>query len=139
MSTSILGSDHPKEIIGICDSANAILPTGSKFICPNEINNDIDIMVLVDNIGVFLETHGLEPHHNTYPGDYLVSCRQGIYNLLIVDDQSYFEKWKFATQLAVGLNLTKKDDRVFLFSNIIDHPTLHLNDTTNRTFTSQLF
>lgn len=115
-----------KRIIDICAAAIDVLPTGSKFICPSVTNNDIDIMLYVDDIINFYEKHKLVPSNQSYGDDKMLACREGIYNILLTENQDYFNKWKFATKLATGLNLVNKQDRVFLFSSIIDKEELHI-------------
>jgi hypothetical protein len=116
------------DILAICDRANSILLTGSKYICPSVENKDVDIMLLVDDIADFADkNHLIDDSGKMYPWTLMKSYRIDEYNILLTGNEEYFGKWKFATELAIGLNLTKKEDRKFLFSSILNNEKLSID------------
>ena len=104
--------------------------TGSKYICPAVVSKDIDIMLLVGDITKFIDKYNLEMNGEQvqYRDDLMVSCRYGIYNILLTADKPYFKKWHFATHIAKELDLTDKQDRKRLFQLICDNDTIKIND-----------
>lgn len=110
---------EPHQIQSILKAAKEVLYTGSKVICPSVRNNDIDIMLLVDDIKKFEIDNNLLSS-GFYPDDDMVSYRIEEYNILLTESPGHFKLWKFATEIATGLNLTKKEDRKFLFKQLID-------------------
>jgi len=100
-------------------------PTGSNYICnPPVTDTDIDTMYLVSDLNIVwseLEKMGWKRSGiSEYPvdSDDWFSCRNGIYNALITNNQKYFDDFFKATQEAKRLNLTKKEDRIALFTKM---------------------
>lgn len=120
----MIKENFPEYIKQIIAEAKEVLYTGSKYICPTEPYNDIDIMILVDDIEKWEAEHTVDSKcgaDETYPDDDMVAFRIGAFNILITAKPDYFIKWQFATQLAIGLNLVKKEDRKYLFKTILDN------------------
>jgi hypothetical protein len=120
----MIQEDLPEYIKQIIAEAKEVLYTGSKYICPTEPYNDIDIMVLVDNIEKWEAEHTVDSKCGadvTYPDDDMVAFRIGEFNILITAKPDYFIKWQFATQIAIKLNLVKKEDRKYLFKAFLDN------------------
>lgn len=109
--------------------------TGSRVICwPAPTDTDLDIVVMVEpsEFGVaveFLKSTGwaLPPTREGYPEPTLGSMatlRKVIaeteVNLILVNSYSTFTRWRTATYVASKLNLTEKNDRVLLFSSMLN-------------------
>jgi hypothetical protein len=114
-------SDFPEYVCKLMAASNAVLLTGSKYICPSQEHNDIDIMLLVDDIEQFEQQHQLDNKcGDSYPDDDMISFRYGVYNILLTEEPGYFRKWKLATEIATKLNLIHKEDRKYLFQQLVD-------------------
>lgn len=115
--------EFPEYIRQIIKEAKDVLYTGSKYICPTEPYNDIDIMILVDNIEKWEAEHTFDSKCTdvSYPDDDMVAFRIGMFNILITSKLDYYMKWQFATKIAIELNLVKKEDRKILFKIILDN------------------
>ena len=115
--------EFPEYIRQIIKEAKDVLYTGSKYICPTEPYNDIDIMILVDNIEKWEAEHTFDSKCTdvSYPDDDMVAFRIGMFNILITSKLDYYMKWQFATKIAIELNLVKKEDRKILFKAILDN------------------
>ena len=121
-------SDFPEYVCKLMAASNAVLLTGSKYICPSQEHNDIDIMLLVDDIEQFEQQHQLgDKCGDSYPDDDMVSFRYGVYNILLTDESGYFRKWKLATEIATKLNLIRKEDRKYLFQELVDADSIIVN------------
>lgn len=116
-------AEFPEYIKEIIKEAKDVLYTGSKYICPTEPYNDIDIMILVDNIEKWEAEHTVDSKCTdvSYPDDDMVAFRIGMFNILITSKLDYYMKWQFATKIAIELNLVKKEDRKILFKAILDN------------------
>ena len=128
LATNYFKKEFPEYIETLCTNSNDVLLTGSAVICPAVVPKDIDIMLLVNDINQFLDKYKLEPNgdQSVYVEDFMVSCRYGIYNILLTNNKQYFSKWKFATELATHLELSDKEHRKILFQYICDNDTLTL-------------
>lgn len=118
--------------------------TGSRQICdPPPLNTDIDVVVcfptekqtydeqfkVIQEVEAFGFTQhvqsGASKDEANYDGDFIHSTwRKGDYNLIIVSCPEYLTRWRFATRAAAGLNLLRKEDRIFLFRMIRDQNPL---------------
>ena len=121
--------EFPEYIKQIIKEAKDVLYTGSKYICPTEPYNDIDIMILVDNIEKWEAEHTFDSKCTdvSYPDDDMVAFRIGMFNILITSKLDYYMKWQFATKIAIELNLVKKEDRKILFKIILDNDGVKLD------------
>ncbi len=99
-------------------------PVGSRVTCdPPPTDTDQDILVLVADMfdaafaGWSCETEA------EYEGDgsdlKFVSYREGNVNLIVTDDEKFFDTFMIATRTAKKLNLMQKKDRVTLFRAIL--------------------
>lgn len=115
--------EFPENIQNMMKASHDVLLTGSKYICPAVTPKDIDIMLLVDQVNPFIGAFNLHPNGNQveYVDDLMVSCRYGIYNILLTSNQDYFNKWRFSTELAALLELEDKEHRKKLFQHICDN------------------
>lgn len=121
-------SDFPEYVRKLMAAANVVLLTGSKYICPNQEHNDIDVMLLVDDIVQFEQQYELDNKcGDSYPDDDMVAFRYGVYNILLTDEPGYFRKWKLATEIATKLNLIHKEDRKYLFQQLVDNDSIIVN------------
>lgn len=122
MITTEQRNEFPKYIQNLIDDSQDVLLTGSRYICPEVMPKDIDIMLRVDNIQNFMTNNKLpfDDSQHMYCDDMFATCRHGIYNILLTTDAQYFLRWKYSTELATILNLTEKDDRKTLFKFICD-------------------
>lgn len=104
---------------------------GSSLITPN--HRDVDMLLLVRHIdevevppGYALDLEYTDISRDVYPADFL-SCRKGVFNLVLTDDQKHFDRYRAASALMNHLaNLTtdlraafhKRENRVALYSNM---------------------
>lgn len=101
-----------------------VLHTGSRVICsPPPEDTDDDWMLLVHDFA-HMDNHllmnnwvpSLDPfEYDGMEEGLFRSFRKGEVNILITDDEEYFESFKLATQVARDLNLMNKVDRKMLF------------------------
>lgn len=103
-------------------------PTGSRVTCnPPVMNTDRDIIFLVDNnhekATDIITKHQL--YRSIEGGDYedmdlhFSAWQLHDLNLIICNDQKFFERFRIATKLAKQFNLLKKEDRIALFQSIL--------------------
>jgi hypothetical protein len=100
----------------------AICPSGSRVICdPPVLDTDNDKFILVDKFPSKkrMETDGWKMcgDHDKY-GPAVRAWRKGDKNWIFVTQKETYLRIYAATLLAKELNLTKKEDRVALFSEI---------------------
>ena len=91
--------------------------TGSREICPSAAKetSDYDVVCLCDGF-----PSGTEPYDTTAPFCSLkYKLSEGELNLIITNDEKFFEAWRLATLLAKRLRLTWRDDRVAVFQAIL--------------------
>ena len=106
-----------------------VMPTGSRFICnPPVKNTDEDYVLLVSNLPDFIDLATLSGWDNNLEeydgvGSEFECFRKDEYNLIVTSSKELFDKWCTATMLAKFLNLTDKNDRIELFSVIVDGNT----------------
>ena len=113
-------------------------PTGSRYICdPPPMDTDEDTVILVGDLNrtrVHLTCCGWDiPNNDKYAEmenkDGWFSAKKEIdgvlKNYIIIQDQDKYRKWVIATETAKKLNLLKKEDRIFLFSVIVDERPLY--------------
>lgn len=105
------------------------LPTGSFYIChPQVLDTDKDYIVLVKDLTTAdpkLQTMGYKA--SILDGDEydleaeggFMCYRKGDVNLIVTEDEKFFLKFWEATILAKQLNLTKKEDRIYLFKYVL--------------------
>lgn len=115
------------------------LATGSRVICnPPVMDTDEDYVVLVRNLTDFhkvLMADGWEQGSANYgeeqngplmvpnsPINQFKAYRKGDINLIVTPQPVLYTRYDFATRIATALNLTKKEDRVTLFTMIRDTP-----------------
>jgi len=106
--------------------------TGSREICdPPVSNTDDDIVLLVDDIQSFskkaieagFEIGGSAPDSDLIERQVAeqrfasLTCQD--VNLIVVDNDEFFEKFMLATRVAKKLNLTQKGDRISLFQAVL--------------------
>lgn len=113
--------------------------TGSRYICnPPPMDTDDDYMCLVSSLDAahrILTDKGCELGGSLSPvetssdmtdlifeADFsdFYSYRKGDVNIIITDNTVYFDRFKFATELAKRLNLLKKEDRITLFNGVMN-------------------
>ena len=123
------------------DYINAVLPsvpfpftawhqTGSSIICPQQwakAPTDIDVVVYYGG-ALSVAAEALHQAHFTpcsgeaasvYEDEgSFIAYRMGYLNLIVVNTQAAYSRWYAATQAAISLNLTCKQDRVRLFKFI---------------------
>lgn len=128
MITAEQRNEFPTRIQTLFTNSKEILLTGSKYICPASMPKDVDIMLLVDNIENFIKNNSLvlDGDQTCYGDDLMVSCREGIYNILVTHNEQYFLKWKYATVIATALDLSDKQDRKTLFKMICDNHNVEI-------------
>jgi hypothetical protein len=112
------------EISPILNNALLFYQTGSTVICsPPVTNTDEDYILFVQEeclVKFYNENFGdnWESKISGYEGCILDCFRNGKYNILVTSNLFYYNIWVTATDIAKKLNLTNKDQRVFLFRTI---------------------
>jgi len=98
---------------------------GSRVTCtPAPTDTDEDVLLLTDDlntlIGDCIEV-GFKWDSDvtkSYP-DSFVSLRNGEMNLIITDEEEFFEKFMLATHVCKSLNVLNKSDRITVFQAIL--------------------
>ena len=112
-------------------------PTGSRFICdPPVMDTDEDYVVLTkdfDRLSRYLIANDWDYDGANYreEGAPFGSFRKDHYNLIVTDDEEFYDKYVVATRLAAKFNLLSKVDRVQLFAAVVDGEFLE-EDVVNR-------
>lgn len=101
----------------------AILPSGSRVICdPPVLDTDEDFFILVDKYpsDIRMETDGWEKcdKKDGYMNGPIKAFRKGTKNWIFTTSRDHYVRVAAATALAKELNLTRKEDRIALFSMI---------------------
>ena len=109
------------------DKYESVFKTGSSVICsPPVTNTDEDYMFYTEDMNKFtahLLVNDWKPCGEDYEGadtGLFRALRKGKLNYIITDSQSYYDKFYEATKLATKLNLLQKEQRIALFSYIIN-------------------
>jgi hypothetical protein len=111
----------PEQIQDILDNALLWHRTGSSIICnPPVLNTDVDFMLFVQKPQLLdFYTNNFDKDWQTnmlnYAGCILDTFRKGTYNILVTTDLVYYNIWATCTDIAIQLNLLKKEDRITLF------------------------
>ena len=107
-------------------------PTGSRYICnPAPTDTDNDTVVLVEDLEKaktalvsFGWTVSGEGYGSVKNDDGWFSAKKEIdgvlENLIVMHEQDKFAKWINATELSKKLNLVNKQDRITVFSFVVD-------------------
>ena len=107
--------------------------TGSRVIGGYSESSDVDLVVYGDNADVILEElfdYGLIRTGSTDsdPLKSFVSYETFDFyvpiNFIVTHSEEQFSKWKTATEVAKGLQLHRKEDRIALFDSIFGKPDL---------------
>jgi hypothetical protein len=110
--------------------------TGSRYICnPPVLDTDDDYIVLVDNLEQSLEKFlykegwrrsGSEGYSTDGEWESIKKTIDGtVVNLIMTDNENYFNRFVHATETAKKLNLREKADRIILFKAIVDEMPNH--------------
>lgn len=123
------------DLLKVPDNINELgLPfilTGSRVIC-NPPVEDTDLDIVIDVSGMVYDEgidHTISQFTNlgyrhtgskNYGVGEFTTFRHEHINLILVFNNNLFDAWCYATKIAKELNITKKEDRVILFS-IVKH------------------
>jgi hypothetical protein len=110
--------------------------TGSRYICnPPVLDTDDDYIVLVDNLEQSLEKFlykegwrrsGSEGYSTDGEWESIKKTIDGtVVNLIMTDNENYFNRFVHATETAKKLNLREKADRIILFKAIVSDMPNH--------------
>jgi hypothetical protein len=110
--------------------------TGSRYICnPPVLDTDDDYIVLVDNLEQSLEKFlykegwkrsGSEGYSTDGEWESIKKTIDGtVVNLIMTDNENYFNRFVHATETAKKLNLLEKADRIVLFKAIVSDMPNH--------------
>jgi hypothetical protein len=95
---------------------------GSRVTCvPAPTDTDEDVLVLTDNVVKFINSctkAGFE-ETGSYAGPAFYSLRQGEVNLIITDEEEFYEKFMLATHVCKSLNVLDKQHRITVFQAIL--------------------
>lgn len=108
--------------MGIC----GIALVGSTYILGQ--GADVDVLVRVADMKSFaqrLEAEGwIREGNASYPVGDFISMRKDDFNLLLVEEEKYFNAWKLAAEVCKALKLHFKDDRVLVHRVVRDGETV---------------
>lgn len=110
--------------------------TGSRYICdPPVLDTDDDYIVLVDDLAESIEKFlyqdgwkrsGAESYPVGGNWESIKKTFNGtVINLIMTDDENFFNRFVHATETAKKLNLLKKEDRIVLFQAIVEAMPTH--------------
>jgi len=101
--------------------------TGSSVICdPPVLDSDRDMVVMYEeNLDKQLRANGFlasdEIDAIKYPNSSVRMCyRKGVFNIIAVDTEEAWDRWKAATRIATEMNLLEKKQRLILFQYITE-------------------
>ena len=104
-------------------------PTGSFYICnPQVLNTDKDYIVLVKDLNTSqpkLQELGYVPsvsdsdEYDLETEGGFMCYRKDDINLIVTEDEKFFDKFWEATCVAKQLNLKEKHDRIYLFKYVL--------------------
>jgi len=120
--------DTEAKAIDFLQGMNAVFQrTGSRETCtPAPTDTDVDFVVFAHGPHVvkriaqagFINTSA--PHADTYGGSGpFENFRCGEVNLIVTDDDRFYDAWRGATVIAKRLNLLEKADRIALFQGVL--------------------
>jgi hypothetical protein len=95
---------------------------GSRVTCvPAPTDTDEDVLVLTDNVVKFVNscTKAGFKETGSYAGSAFYSLRQGEVNLIITDEEEFYEKFMLATHVCKSLNVLDKQHRITVFQAIL--------------------
>ena len=95
---------------------------GSRVTCvPAPTDTDEDVLVLTDNVVRFVNSCTKAGFKDTgsYAGPAFYSLRQGEVNLIITDEEEFYDKFMLATHVCKSLNVLDKQHRITVFQAIL--------------------
>jgi len=96
---------------------------GSRVTCkPPPNDTDEDVLVLTDNIKELIhdcDGVGFEINFGDYKLVNFTSLRKGYINLIVTDEEEFYEKFLLATHVCKSLNVLDKEDRITIFQAIL--------------------
>jgi len=95
---------------------------GSRVTCvPAPTDTDEDVLVLTDDITKFVHscTKAGFKETGSYAGPAFYSLRQGEVNLIITDEEEFYDKFMLATHVCKSLNVLDKQHRIIVFQAIL--------------------
>ena len=95
---------------------------GSRVTCvPAPTDTDEDVLVLTDNVVRFVNscTKAGFKETGSYAGPAFYSLRQGEVNLIITDEEEFYDKFMLATHVCKFLNVLDKQHRITVFQAIL--------------------
>lgn len=104
--------------------------TGSRVICdPPVLDTDTDLVVLIEetmqaDVVALLGEEGFTfiREYADRPGLSLKKeTPDGVLNIILTGDNATYERWRAATALATKLKLNRKEDRIELFSVVMNY------------------
>lgn len=105
---------------------NKVHKTGSSYTCnPPVENTDVDFIIYTKHpkeLLHWLDQQKFCPHNSDYPLEItglFTSLKKENINLIITDQEKFYELFLTATQLAKKLNLLDKQQRITLFQYIL--------------------
>lgn len=100
--------------------------TGSSYICdPPVLTSDIDYLVLTDNFTAYKDILSEDDwtDYDKYDdrNSAFILFRKGCHKLIVTESLQWYLKFAAATELAKKMNLLDKDQRIFLFDQVINN------------------
>lgn len=116
--------DEETFVIGLgvlADPEVHAIPCGSRFVCdPPVMDTDIDYCLYSKKrLDSRLLQLGFTGGERYWHRDSFVSWRRGNHNFIVTDDETLFQRWKFATYVCKTLNIRNKNWRVKIYHAIV--------------------
>lgn len=95
---------------------------GSRVTCvPAPMDTDEDVLILTDDTTKFVESCCKAGFKETgsYAGPAFYSLRQGEVNLIITENEEFYDKFMLATHVCKSLNVLDKQHRIIVFQAIL--------------------
>jgi len=116
------------EILSILNAAGcSFYHTGSRAICsPAPMDTDDDWLVLCKNISHLVDTvqmldnSGWVRGGSEVPESEFIAFRKEEVNLIVTNSTWFYDKYREATVLSKKLNLLNKEDRIAVFSTLLN-------------------
>ena len=110
------------ELFNLFDDAIKLEYVGSRVTCvPAPTDTDEDVLVLVNNVDKFASKCirvGFKAE-GSYAGASFVSLRLDEGNLIVTEEEEFYDKFMLATHVCKSLNVLDKQHRITVFQAIL--------------------
>ena len=110
------------ELFNLFDDAIKLEYVGSRVTCvPAPTDTDEDVLILVNNVTQFASKcirAGFK-EEGSYAGAAFVSLKLGEGNLIVTEEEEFYDKFMLATHVCKSLNVLDKQHRITVFQAIL--------------------